>query len=441
MSENQADSPERHAGPARRRWWLWLPGGCLGFMALIFLLGWAVVSRRANSRWKDFAPRHAQLQARVLGRPEQREPLEGPAVEGNAFVKYLSASETLAKMTSKEKSAIDDARDGKGGPETLALAYAALDAHAADLAALREASHLSSYRDTLDWEAGWSATLGWLAPFRSSCRVLELSAKRRREAGDLDGAIDDVAAIAQIGVDAASGGPAICALVGIATLRFSTNQAGLLATDPALTVAQAARLARLFERADAALRPIEEILESEHLLINETLAALAEGRSKMDDLGFPAASRALAWQHGFSWRVVAADVDEACARVSAEGREMSGRDWRVAAEAYQRTAVVWQKDTFLSLLYTPGANLDRACRSIRARFRLLRALCHERTAGAPLAPVPDDPFTLKPLHRREAGLSSVWWSEFTDGDQGGTGTFEVDPESSGDIPLEWKTSR
>ncbi|KAF0245663.1 MAG: hypothetical protein FD180_1383, partial [Planctomycetota bacterium] len=432
------ESPDKAPVASGRRWWLYVPLGCAGFAIVMFLLGWAVISGRARSRWKEFGPRHAQLKARVQGRDGAREPLEGPVLQGNAFPGYVAASAALGKMTGDGKKAIDELLAGRGNPEEKAKGFAALDAHAGDLEALRKATHLSSYQDSLNWDAGWAATLDWIAPFRFSARVLEASARRRREAGDLDGAIDDVAALAQIGVDTASSGPAICYLVGVAVLRMATTQGGALAAEPSLTTAQAARLARLCERAEAALRPLEEILESEHLMINETLAAIAEGRESMDGLGFPAATRFLAWRHGFSWRVVAADVDEAFARISAQGREMSARRWHEAKDAYDRTEKEWRKDTFLSLLYTANSSIDRSGRSIRARLRMVRAVAHEGATGAPLAPVPEDPFTLAPLHRRDSPESTLWWSEWTDGDQGGTGKFEEDPQSGGDIPLEWR---
>jgi hypothetical protein len=117
---------------------------------------------------------------------------------------------------------------------------------------------------------------------------------------------------------------------------------------------------------------------------------------------------------------------------------MSARKWHEAADAYEKTERRWQRDTFLALLYTGSSPVDRAGRSIRARLRLVRILAHERATGAPLAPVPDDPFTLMPLHRRDAADSTLWWSEWTDGDQGGKGKFEEEAQTGEDIPLEWK---
>ncbi len=438
MAEDRADVPDKPPSAPRRRWWIWLPAGCFGFMLVIFLLGMAVVSGRARSRWKEFGPRHAQLKARVLDRPAEREPLEGVAVEGNAFEPYVALSTALWKMSSDDKSAIDNALAGKGGPDAEAKAFAVLDAHAAELEGFRKAARLSAYKDSLDYEAGWAASLDWIGPFRFTARLFELSAIRRREAGDLDGAIDDVVALAQLGLDVGSSGPAICHLVGISILRFATNQGGAIVCGLALTPVQAARLVRLFERAEAALRSLHDVLESEHLLINETLAAFAEGRGSMEELGFPSSTRFLAWRQGFSWRVVAADVDEACSRVSEQGREMSERDWPQARAAYEKTELEWQSDTLLSMLHCATSSIDRSSRSIRARFRMIRAVAHERATGAPLAL--DDPFTLKPLHRRDAAGSSLWWSEWTDGDNGGAGKFEDDPQSGGDIPLEWKRS-
>ncbi len=439
MSQESDDRPDTPPGPPRRRWWLWLPAGCLGFLVLLFLLGSLVVSGRASSRWKEFGIKNAELRARVQSNPYDREPLEPPAVEGNAWDQYVAASSALAKMSDEERNAIDEVRSGKFTPEKQKKAYDALDAHAADLEALRKAAHAGSWRDGVDWDLGWAAPLDWLGPFRMSARMLELSARRRRGAGDLTGAIDDVAAAAQMGVDTASTGPAICALVGHAILRISATEAAVLLADPALTPGQAARIERLFERAEAALRPLDQQLDADHLLMNETMTALAEGRGDFTDLGFPAAARLLAWRHGFSWRIVAADIDDACARATDECRVLSARPWSEAQLGHDRIEQRVSGDPILGLVFTSSLALDRADRGVRARLRLLRALAHERATGTPLSPIPEDPFTRAPLHRLDDAGTLRLWSEWTDGDQSGMGGFQDDPSSgSGDIVVEWK---
>ncbi len=422
----------------RRRWWIWLPAGCLGFLVVMFALGSLVVSGRASSRWKDFVEKNAALRARVLSQPAEREPLEPPKTDGNAWDLYLAAATALSRMKSDEASAIDEVRSGKFTPEAQKKAYGALDAHAADIDALRRAAHASSWQDGMKWDMGWSAPMEWLGPFRQAGRTMELSARRRRQAGDIDGAIDDLAAVTQLSVDCASTGPVICSLVGYALLTNVAPESASVLSEPGLTAVQAARIERLFSRAEAALRPLDRQLEADHVLINESMLAIAEGRASLDDLGFPAAARLYAWRHGFSWRIVAADLDEVCTRTTEECRPLPGMPWGQAAAVHDRLQQAAARDEFLGLLLSSTLAIDRCGRSVRARLRLLQALAHERATGQPMAPMPDDPFTIAPLHRLDAAGTLRLWSEWTDGDQAGAGAFADDPATSGDIVLEWK---
>lgn len=125
-----AETPDAPPAAPRRRWWLWLPLGCLGFLAAIFLLGFLIVSGRARSRWKDFQAKHARLAAKVTSRPAEREPLEPPSTPGNAWEAWSAAASRLVAMTADEKAAIDDylAGKAKGEVEKRALATLAADA-------------------------------------------------------------------------------------------------------------------------------------------------------------------------------------------------------------------------------------------------------------------------------------------------------------------------
>lgn len=426
----------------RRRWWLWLPLGCLGFVAAIFLLGALVVSGRARSRWKEFQGKHSQLAARVTSRPAEREPLEPPSTPGNAWEAWSAAASRITAIPAAERSAIDDFLAGKAAGEVEKRALAALDAHASDLEALRAAAHVGAYQDGLRWEDGWAAELAWLAPDRQAARVLAASARRRRLAGDLTGAVDEVATMLQMGLDAGSTGPVVCFLVGGAILRMAALQAADLLAEPGLDAARAARLERLFTLADARLRPLDEVLEADSYLLNTTLVALAEGRGPAGDIGLPSGARLLAWRHGFSWRIVAADVHDLCENMTRRSRELSVAPWSEAWPGYQEMEAKIADDPFLGLLFTACGSVDRGTRSTRARLRLVAAGAHERATGAPPEAAPVDPFTMRPLHRREDPGGATWWSEWLDGDQGGTGSFVDDPSGTpADIVLPVKRGR
>lgn len=436
-----AETPDAPPATPRRRWWLWLPLGCLGFFAAIFLLGALVVSGRARSRWKEFQAKHSALAARVTARPAEREPLEPPSTPGNAWEAWSAAASRLTAMASEEKAAIDEFAAGKAKGEVEKKALAALDAHAADLEALRAAAHVGAYQDGLKWDDGWAAELGWLAPDRQAARVLAASARRRRLAGDFAGAVDEVATMAQMGLDAGSTGPVICHLVGCAILRMAALQAADLLVEPGLEATQAGRLERLFTLADARMRPLDELLEADSYLLNTTLVGLAEGRSPPGEIGFPSGARLLAWRHGFSWRIAAADVHDLCETMTARSRELSRLPWSEAWPGYQELEAKIAGDPFLGLLFTACGSVDRGTRSTHARLRLVAAAAHERATGMP-GTVPEDPFTIRPLHRRDDPDGATWWSEWLDGDQGGSGSFADDPSAApADIVLPVKRAK
>ena len=208
--------------------------------------------------------------------------------------------------------------------------------------------------------------------------------------------------------------------------------------EPGLTPAQSGRLEGLLERADAAFPNLPEVLDAEHLMLNETTRALNEGRLDLDTLGEFRGVRALAWREGFSYRIIAADLDEACTRLREEAVRQEREPYLHAAEAYDRLRATWEKSPILSMLMVSPAAMARPLRLVRARIRVLRACLIERRTGAPADPMPEDPFSIKPLHRRQDPDKTLIWSEGLDGDNGGTGKFDAESSDTGDIVIEWK---
>ncbi|MCE9581442.1 MAG: hypothetical protein K8T20_02880 [Planctomycetes bacterium] len=428
------DAPD--ASP-RRKWWLWLPLAFFGVILAFFILGSLVVSGRASSRWKEFLPRAAELKRRIVERDPRREPLEGPATPGDAWQSYVDATGKLRRMTQDEQRAIEEATYSRATPEMEAKGFAVLDTYAKEIEALRLAARQGSYRAQIDWADGFNAKLDWLSTFRQASRYLALSARRRRLQGDLDGAIDDVSAVLQLGIDCGHSGALICWMVGGFSIRLGAFQARDILEEAALTEAQAERVEKLAAGAEAGMASLAEALDGERLVLDETCKALAEGRAKLSDFGADNGLRLLAWRQGFSFRIVAAEVDDACLRLSTESARVAGRPWPEAAAAYAGLQETWDSTSVMHLLMPAPQIIDRSSRAVTARLRLLQAFAHERRTGLPMDPMPTDPFTLRPLHRLVTPGGVLWWSEWTDDDDGGKGKFDEDPDTDGDLPVEW----
>lgn len=430
----------------RRRWWIWLPAWCFGLLLLTGLVWWAVAGGMGRARWKALQAKHTELRTKVLSASPARRPLEGEAVPGNAWKHYEDAAAAYEKLSMKEKDQLMAATYSKAKPEQFALAFAVLETHPEIFAAVREGAKCDTFDPPYQWELGADMPLDWLPHRRLLSRLLVIETRRRRSEGDLDAALDCVALGFQVGADCGSSGVFICWLVGVAARGIVMAQAGPIASDPALTAAQAGRLEKLMERLEDELLPLHLSMQADRLsmqftiLRNEggSIAAFQAGTTATSGLAGLKTRHELTWRHGYSWRLALAEVDDRFEKLTGCLESGATLAWPDASREYKNFFASVQSDPILDMLLFEPAGCDDSGRSGLARIRLIRALCHERRTGAPENPLPLDPHTRLPLHRRVDPDKTVYWAEGADGDQGGKGEFDPNSSNSGDIVLEWK---
>ncbi len=425
----------------RRRWWLWMPAGCFGLMVIVGLAGWAVVGGRSRARWAEFQVRHAELSATVTALPCDRKPLEGAGVPGNSWEHFENAWVAYDKLSKKEKDEVSSATLMKTTPESDALAFAVLDAHPEIFAAIREGAKCDTFDAPYEWDLGVDMPLPWLAHFRLLSRLLAADARRRRTEGNLDAALDRVRLGFEMGADVGRSGVLVCWLVGVAIRGITLSQAALIASDPALTAAQAGRLETLMVRVEEEILPLHQALRADQLATGFTFIGNEEGAAKSltGAYDMPFKNRAaFTWRHGGSWRLAFAVVDERLGELGRLVEKGESLPWDAASKQYETFIRSVGSDPLLEVLMFAPQVCENSGRSNVARLRLIASLCHERRTGAPRDTLPLDPHTLTPLHRRVDPDKTVYWTEWSDGDQGGTGKFDENPQSTGDIPLEWK---
>lgn len=444
-----AKPPDRSGRGWLKSKWLWGPAGCVGVLVVVVLIFAAVFSARARSRWKDFVASNGALRSRVMASPSARVPFAGPPVPGNAWESYDDATRGLPLLSATDRGAIHNDALAKAKPEEEKRVEALLEEQAPALEKLRAAARRDSYSVPFDWPRGAEMEMTWLAGFRAGGRLLTASARRRRLAGDRQGAIEDLGATFQLGSDQSRSGPLVCFLIGVEIRWFAFQEAAALATDPTLTTEEAASFEDLLRRAEAGAPSLEAALEAEQLILNQVLDDLATGKPGADPGGLSVeligtsskVARVLGFRHGFSWRIAAANLDDALTRERTLLREQEGRKWSEASSAFDAFRKKFDDDPLAQVTLPVPAPFETGRRLTLARYRLLRMLLQERKAGGTVPTPLEDPFSCAPLHRREEPGRVLYWTEWTDGDDGASGEWKAIPRDRGDVVLEWRRSR
>ncbi len=447
--ENEAEPakpPDRSGRPWLKSKWVWGPVGCLGVLAVVVLIFAAVFSARAKSRWKDFVASNGALRSRVMAGTSARMPFAGPAVAGNAWEGYDDATRGLPLLSASDRDAIYNTALAKAKPEEEARIAVLLVEQAPALEKLRAAARFDSYAVPFDWARGADMEMPWLTGFRMGGRLLTASARHRRLAGDRPGAIADLGAAFQLGSDQSRSGPLVCFLFGIDIRGTAFQEAAALATDPALTPEEAASFEDLLRRAEAGAPSLEAAIEAEQLILNQVMEDLATGKPGAAPGGLSISlmgtsskvARVLGFRHGFSWRIAAANLNDALSRERVLVREFEGRKWSEAAPAFAAFLKPFESDPLATVTLPVPDPFEKSRRLTLARYRLLRMLLMERSAGGTVPPPLEDPFSCAPLHRREGPGIVHYWTEWADGDDGASGEWKAIPQTRGDVVLEWK---
>ena len=432
MTREPDTGTERGERPRRRRLWPWILLGLVGLTLAAVLLTSIGVHSVASRRWADLEERQSVLLARLRADSGERTPLpSGESTVGNAWDEYEAAVAGLALLPEADRRAVSEVlRPSRGTsitPETLKKAGDALAAAEPQLERFRNGARCRVAQYEIDWWRGMSSKVPSYPGLRGGEDLLAFSARRKREGGDLDGAVEDIATGLQLARDVARVPTVLAFLIGISMSSTALDEAREVATAPGLSADQARRLEDLLRRGEQSLPLLADALEGEQALINETLRQTLEGKGP-DDFFPRRGLQVMLWRQGFSIRIAAAGVDEAYSRTIADMRTVEDRPWPEAVVVHERN----QGDTdnfLLNLVRISLSGADRNLRACRARFSLVRAVLLER-AGPGASGIPVDPFTQQPLRRREDGTKTVFWSCWIDGDDGGLGTWH--PENFSD---------
>lgn len=390
------------------------------------------ISSVSTSRWKRLLVRQNELLGRLRSGSGERAPLAGKAVPGNAWDAYFVALKGLSCLTESDREAVSEAsRAVMPGstvaapkPERVEQALLALDLARPHLDAIRDAGRRDAAFYEVEWHKGLALAIPTVRQTRTAVQLFILSARRRRGAGDWEGVFEDAVAGLQLARDAARVPLLIHYLIGNSMTAAMLDELYLSLQDPALPGAIAGRLSDVLARAEENPLSPADVIESERALVNEAMRdAVRNGR--LMDLGAPDTIRLMLWKQGFSLKIAAADLDEHYEKLVAALRENQERPFTDAILAYEHLAPDGRSDNPLAdLLVVSVDNVDRSAREVRARLRLLQAGFAER-AGAGI-PAPEDPFDGRPMGRREEAGKLVLWSRWTNGDQGGHGTWRTD---------------
>jgi hypothetical protein len=418
--------------PAPRRRWPWVLAVLGGTLAAAVTSTVACVDRVASARFAEFERRQAARIAAFEAETGGREPLLGPPRPGNAWDEYAPAVAAIKARPEEERTAVAEFVDARPGTDP-AKAYAAVEAAAGALDRLRDGARCGRARYSIDAKLGMSATLPSLVDLQRAGQLLAVSARRRREADDIDGAIDDHAALLQFGTDIGQVPSLICAMIAVAVLRLGQNEMKELVADPRLSAGALERLDRLLEAADRRLPEFATTLSGEHLLMAQSLraAAAAGGHPDLPSL------RLLAWRKMFSARILVAESSDHYEAMIDAARQSETLEIGEANRMLQQVHLeILEAGNPLTRMLVPGVGrLASSFREARARLRVLRAAVMTRRGQGPGSPGwPVDPFTMRPVDRRDEPAAIKLISAWRDGVAGGTGQW--DAKDRDDLVLE-----
>jgi hypothetical protein len=388
--------------------------------------------------WEGFRKRQDVLLASFTQDDGRREPLLGPPVKGNAWDGYVVQARLIEALPQGDRNRFFACFNGTASAEERAAAIAFLPAMAPRLAALRDAARCDQALFPTDFSRGAAARSALPLPsqFQPAIMAFHLSASRRCDADDLEGALDDSAASLQIALDFLHLPSLIYAqsgqnffLPGLAILRDI-----VIRTDA--TPAQLARVERMLRLVEEQLPPLSRLLEGEAVLLRETLRQVVESGIDPNIVGL----RLSAWRHGFSLRLAIADAARQFDGSIAAAAEAEGVEWPRAQALHQAAyarVIANHNPIFGVLAASMALGFDRSLRELRARLRVLHAVLLTRRGDQPPSPDwPLDPFPRTPIGRSDDGVNWRAWSAWIDGVADFKGSWK--PGSGEDLLIEWR---
>lgn len=384
---------------------------------------------RVIAAGSELATSRAELKVRVGSWTVEREPWLDPATDGDSWPAYEEVAREITAMTPEEKATLHHAGDTRVEEGVWADCRRIVKRHGALLTALRTAAAHRAVTVPVQEKRGHIGATASLMPtlsgLRSASELISASAKLRSDDGDWDGAVDAIVVGLQTGCDLCRNSPLIPYLGGRAVTGITLQAAALLLKSPSIPAAAAGRLSRLLDRLGQEMPSLQHAARAEGILVGESLTLLLQGKFEDMDQEIAAGLRMTEWRNGFSLSIAALDVDREWNAYVIELGQATSLPWKDANEIRMR----WMarslggphRRPILMAFFPDLTNVEESSRLVMAHLALARAAARYR-AGID-EPLPVDPFTLGRIHAETRKDVRVFWSEGTDGDQGGTGDW------------------
>ncbi len=214
---------------------------------------------------------------------------------------------------------------------------------------------------------------------------------------------------------------------------FLALRNGLDAIDSALFIAlviltfsesefpEAASLGTVLENLDRQFPSLHRTIKGEVTMLFADIVQSIPG-----NWSGPPPRRLHSWKHAFSIPLTVAALYDIAAREVEAARTWESSEWTSVVSKHSAFDRALEKDLWRvsRAKWYPVEEIELRWRESRARLRLVQAAARYRHGGSTeVTDLPTDPFTLKPLHFRKESGRILFWSEWKDGDDNGTGDW------------------
>lgn len=401
----------------------------LGATALLLVGALLAQLIRVVAAGLEFAASRAELKTQVGSWTVEREPWLDPATDGDSWPAYEEVARECAAMTPDEKATLHHAGDTKVDEGVWADCRPIMKRHGALLTVLRTAAARGTVTVPVQEKRGHIGATELLMPtlsgLRSASELIAASAKLKSDDGDWDGAVCDIGIGLQMGCDLCRNSPLIPYLGGRAVTGITLQAAAVLLKSPLLPRQAAERLASLLARLEREMPGLQHAARAERVLVQESLVLLQQGKLDGMDKQITAGFRLSEWRNGLSLSIAALDVDREWNAYVLEIGQFASLPWNDANEIHTR----WMARSLggphgrpiVAAFFQDMTGLEETSRLVTAHLSLALAAARYRAGTEHALPV--DPFTRGSIHAATRNEMRVFWSEGTNGDQGGTGDW------------------
>ncbi|MCE9584411.1 MAG: hypothetical protein K8T20_18135 [Planctomycetes bacterium] len=393
---------------------------------VVLLVGQGIRILLAGSQ---FSASQDALRSRLGSRTVTRDPWLDPPQDGDSWPAYAEVARKASLLSPGDKEALMNAGDTRFIESAWADSKVIAGREGQLVAELRRAAAHRTITVPIDVEKGHiSATTevsAVIPGLRTIARLILVSAKLKSDSGDWVGAIDDVAVGLQTGCDLARKGPIMAYFGAFPVGGISIEAAARILQNRSIPRTAAVRLAALLERYGREFTSMADAADAERLLIGASLRLIRVGNLEDMKAEHAYGFRLSEWMNGGSLTIAGRDVDRDWTAFVEELRESSTRAWQDAGHLRDRWLArsiggPWRRPIYMALFIdlSDQAETDRLHRA-----HLALTLAAARFRAGETGELPQDPFTLRPLHSQSLNSIRKFWSEGVNGDQFGDGTW------------------